>query len=57
MAISKPLLTEFGIHHRFESCAMIYPVLLLGHFRGFWPKIINTEPVNFVEPGSKRGFF
>ena len=21
IAVSKPLLTEFGIHHRFESCA------------------------------------
>ena len=25
MAVSKPLLTEFGIHHRLESCV---PVLL-----------------------------
>ena len=22
MAVSKPLLTEFGIHHRLESCAL-----------------------------------
>ena len=23
MAVSKPLLTEFGIHHRLESCAAL----------------------------------
>ena len=23
MAVSKPLLTEFGIHHRLESCAIL----------------------------------
>ena len=23
MAVPKPMLTEFGIHHRFESCALV----------------------------------
>ena len=27
LAVSKPLLTEFGIHHELESCVTIYSVL------------------------------
>ena len=27
MAVSKPLLTEFGIHHRLESCEEIFRTL------------------------------
>ena len=30
MAVSKPLLTEFGIHHRLESCAYLSQLVELG---------------------------
>ena len=26
IAVSKPLLTEFGIHHRLESCDLLTPI-------------------------------
>ena len=26
IAVSKPLLTEFGIHHRLESCVLLKPL-------------------------------
>ena len=33
-AVSKPLLTEFGIHHRLESCEFyFYKAFKLGHVR------------------------
>ena len=31
MAVSKPLLTEFGIHHRLESCVKLQKVVHLGY--------------------------
>ena len=33
MVVSKPLLTEFGIHHRLESCVFLSKNLLLKQFR------------------------
>ena len=35
MAVSKPLLTEFGIHHRLESCAYLVQKDLLSALDGF----------------------
>ena len=32
MAVSKPLLTEFGIHHRLESCDALSSYLILNLF-------------------------
>ena len=29
IALSKPLLTDLGIHHRLESCELDYPISLL----------------------------
>ena len=37
MAVSKPLLTEFGIHHRLESCAQYFGRTFLNIFdHTFW---------------------
>ena len=33
MAVSKTLLTEFGIHHRLESCVLIFWLILTFEFR------------------------
>ena len=35
MAVSKPLLTEFGIHHRLESCVPFF----------FVPQVLAKEPL------------
>ena len=44
MAVSKPLLTEFGIHHRLESCAtLLVRAFNLVHD---WLIVIHTQ--NFV---------
>ena len=32
IAVSKPLLTEFGIHHRLESCALLWMVGILDSY-------------------------
>ena len=49
MAVSKPLLTEFGIHHRLESCAEIQSLemnqiltVLIGPLLSFFDNIKST---------------
>ena len=35
MAVSKPLLTEFGIHHRLESCVNVEEEVKVKYVRNF----------------------
>ena len=37
MAVSKPMQTEFGIHHRLESCEGVLTKLV-----GFWVQVLPT---------------
>ena len=32
IAVSKPLLTEFGIHHRFENCVCFRPTFSVAFY-------------------------
>ena len=41
IAVSKPLLTEFGIHHRLESCDSFLPIKL------DFPAILRKQKNNF----------
>ena len=43
IAVLKPLLTEFGIHHRLESCAPYYVLLKPWFKRMAWPKPLLTK--------------
>ena len=44
MAVSKPLLTEFGIHYRLESCGGLEISILL--LVNMWPLNINLRLID-----------
>ena len=47
IAVSKPLLTEFGIHHRLESCAVEYRI---HHFSKICKIVWSVKYGHFREP-------
>ena len=57
IAVSKPLLTEFGIHHRLESCAKTRHTLGLKEFIGGQDSesVPDSKKSNFSLENSKIG--